>query len=132
MYAVNYYLMENLCSQLLYAVITFLRFPKQQIIQIGKTEWNRALFVVVFSLISYSLILYVLMTEKVSYVTAIRQCSAHFCGYTGWVCIERNVYKTKIICSSFDGNWYILDYNAIVSDIVSYKKKVRYDTEPIR
>lgn len=99
LFAINYYLMENLCSQLLYAVITFLRFPKQQIIQIGKTEWKRALFVVIFSLISYSIILYVLMTEKVSYVTAIRQCSVIFVVLMGGYALKETYTKRRLFAA---------------------------------
>lgn len=99
MYAVNYYLMENLCSQLLYAGITFLRFHNKQIIHIGKTEWKRALFIVVFSLISYSLILYVLMTEKVSYVTAIRQCSVIFVVLLGGYALKETYTKRRLFAA---------------------------------
>lgn len=98
-YAVNYYLMENLCSQLLYSAITFIRFPKHLILQIGKTEWKRALFVVVFSLISYSLILYVLMTEKVSYVTAIRQCSVIFVVLLGGYALKETYTKRRLFAA---------------------------------
>ena len=98
-FAVNYYLIENLCSQFLYAVITFLRFPKQQIIEIGKTEWKRALFVVIFSLISYSIILYVLMTEKVSYVTAIRQCSVIFVVLMGGYALKETYTKRRLFAA---------------------------------
>ena len=99
MYAVHYYLMENLCSQLFYAGITYVRFPKKEILEIGKNEWKRALFIVVFSLISYSLILFVLMTEKVSYVTAIRQCSVIFVVLLGGYALKETYTKRRLLAA---------------------------------
>ena len=98
--AVTYYLMENSISQVLYGVSCLVRFPHQQIAEIGRTEWKRALAIVVLSLVSYSLILYVLMTEKVSYVTAVRQCSVIFVVLLGGYALKETYTKRRLIAAT--------------------------------
>ena len=97
--AVTYYLMENSISQVLYGLSCLARFPHQQIAEIGRTEWKRALAVVVLSLASYSLILYVLMTEKVSYVTAVRQCSVIFVVLLGGYALKETYTKRRLVAA---------------------------------
>ena len=97
--AVTYYLMENSISQVLYGLSCLARFPHQQIAEIGRTEWKRALAVVVLSLASYSLILYVLMTEKVSYVTAVRQCSVIFVVLLGGYTLKETYTKRRLVAA---------------------------------
>ncbi len=97
--AVTYYLMENSISQVFYGLSCLARFPHQQVIQIGRTEWKRALAIVGLSLVSYSLILYVLMTEKVSYVTAVRQCSVIFVVLLGGYALKETYTKRRLIAA---------------------------------
>ena len=97
--AVTYYLMENSISQVLYGLSCLARFPHEQIAQIGRTEWKRALAVVVLSLASYSLILYVLMTDKVSYVTAVRQCSVIFVVLLGGYALKETYTKRRLVAA---------------------------------
>lgn len=98
--AVTYYLMENSISQVFYGLSCLVRFPRQQILEIGRTEWKRALAIVSLSLISYSLILYVLMTEKVSYVTAVRQCSVIFVVILGGYALKETYTKRRLIAAA--------------------------------
>ena len=97
--AVTYYLMENSISQILYGLSCLIRFPHQQIVEIGRTEWKRAVAIVGLSLTSYSLILYVLMTEKVSYVTAVRQCSVIFVVLLGGYALKETYTKRRLIAA---------------------------------
>ena len=97
--AVTYYLMENSISQAFYGLSCLIRFPRQQIVQIGRTEWKRALTVVGLMLTSYTLILYVLMTEKVSYVTAVRQCSVIFVVLLGGYALKETYIKRRFIAA---------------------------------
>ena len=97
--AVTYYLMENSISQIFYGLSCLARFPHQQIVEIGRTEWKRTLAIVVLSLASYSLILYVLMTEKVSYVTAVRQCSVIFVVLLGGYALKETYTKRRFIAA---------------------------------
>ena len=97
--ALTYYLMENSISQVLYGLSCLVRFPHQQIIGIGRREWQRALAIVGLSLTSYSLILYILMTEKVSYVTAVRQCSVIFVVLLGGYALKETYTKRRLIAA---------------------------------
>ena len=97
--AAAYYLMENSISQVLYCVSCLMRFSHQQIVQIGQKEWKRILAVVVLTMVSYSLILSVLMTEKVSYVTAVRQCSVIFVVLFGGYALKEAYIKRRIIAA---------------------------------
>ena len=97
--AVTYYLMENSISKAFYGLSCLIRFPHQQIAQIGRTEWKRALAIVGLMLTSYSLILYVLMTEKVSYVTAVRQCSVIFVVLLGGYALKETYTKRRFIAA---------------------------------
>ena len=97
--AVTYYLMENSISQVFYGLSCLARFPHQQIVEIGRQEWKRSLAVVGLSLTSYSLILYVLMTEKVSYVTAVRQCSVIFVVLLGGYTLKETYTKRRLIAA---------------------------------
>ena len=96
---ITYYLMENSISQVLYGLTCLARFPHQRIAEIGRAEWKRALVVVALSLTSYSLILYVLMTEKVSYVTAVRQCSVIFVVLLGGYALKETYTKRRLIAA---------------------------------
>lgn len=95
----TFYLTENIISQTLYGVVCIIRFPRQLITQIGQTEWKRSLAVAVLALISYSLILYVLMTEKVSYVTAVRQCSVIFVVLLGGYALKETYTKRRFVAA---------------------------------
>ncbi|MCE2416164.1 EamA family transporter [Candidatus Poribacteria bacterium] len=97
--AVIYYLMENSISQVFYGLSCLARFPHQQIVRIGRTEWKRAFAIVGLSLVSYSLILYTLMTEKVSYVTAVRQCSVIFVVLLGGYALKETYTKRRLIAA---------------------------------
>ena len=95
----TFYLTENIISQTLYGIVCIIRFPRQLITQIGRTEWKRSLAVAVLALISYSLILYVLMTEKVSYVTAVRQCSVIFVVLLGGYALKETYTKRRFVAA---------------------------------
>ena len=97
--ALTYYLMENSISQVFYGLSCLARFPHQRIAQIGRAEWKRACAIVVLSLVSYSFILYVLMTEKVSYVTAVRQCSVIFVVLLGGYALKETYTKRRFIAA---------------------------------
>ncbi len=98
-HAGTFYLTENIISQTLYGVVCIVRFPRQLITQIGRAEWKRSLAVAALALISYSLILYVLMTEKVSYVTAVRQCSVIFVVLLGGYALKETYTKRRFVAA---------------------------------
>ena len=131
----TFYLTENIISQTLYGVFCIVRFPRKLISQIGRTEWKRSLAVAGLSMISYSLILYVLMTEKVSYVTAVRQCSVIFVVLLGGLRIERDLYKTQICRCGCYGNWHLSDRISVTVNIemflFDYNRFLNRKTHPI-
>ena len=73
--AITYYLTEGVISLVSYGAYIMFRFPRREIADIGRREWKKIIAAGALTLISYTLILYVYMTEKVSYVVALRQCS---------------------------------------------------------
>ena len=95
----TFYLTENIISQTLYGVFCIVRFPRKLISQIGRTEWKHSLAVAGLSMISYSLILYVFMTEKVSYVTAVRQCSVIFVVLLGGYALKETYTKRRFVAA---------------------------------
>ena len=98
--AVTYYLMENSISQVLYGLSCLARFPHDQIAEIGRTEWKRAFAIVIaFVDLLFTHPLRILMTEKVSYVTAVRQCSVIFVVLLGGYALKETYTKRRLIAA---------------------------------
>ena len=76
--AVSYYLTQTAVSIVFYGMFTLLRFSKRETMEIARREWKRIIIAGWLVLISYALILFAFITQKVSYVVAIRQCSVIF------------------------------------------------------
>lgn len=76
--AMTYYLAEGCIALILYNAYIFLQFRWRQIAEIGRREWKQVIVAATMAMVSYTLILYLLMTEKVSYIVALRQCSVIF------------------------------------------------------
>ena len=76
--AMTYYLAEGCIALVLYNTYIFLQFQWRQIAEIGRREWKQVITAATLAMVSYTLILYLLMTEKVSYIVALRQCSVIF------------------------------------------------------
>ncbi len=51
-------------------------------------------------MISYTLILYVMMTEKVSYIVALRQCSVIFAVLLGTYLLEESHAKMRLAAAT--------------------------------
>lgn len=76
--AMIYYLTEGCIALVLYNTYIFLQFRWRHIAEIGRREWKQVIVTATLAMVSYTLILYILMTEKVSYIVALRQCSVIF------------------------------------------------------
>ena len=76
--AMTYYLAEGCIALVLYIAYILLRFRWSQIAEIGRREWKQVFTAATLAMVSYTLILYLLMTEKLSYIVALRQCSVIF------------------------------------------------------
>ena len=73
--AMTYYLAEGCIALVMYNTYILLQFRWSQIADIGRREWKQVFMAATLAMVSYTLILYLLMTEKVSYIIALRQCS---------------------------------------------------------
>ena len=76
--AMTYYLAEGCIALVLYNAYILLQFRWRQVAEIGRREWKQVITAATLAMVSYTLILYLLMTEKVSYIVALRQCSVIF------------------------------------------------------
>jgi uncharacterized membrane protein len=94
--AVIYYLLQGAIAMLLYGVFIIYRFPRSEITEIGRRHWKRIMVTSMLVMISYSLILYVMMTEKVSYIVALRQCSVIFAVLLGTYILEESHAKLRL------------------------------------
>ncbi len=98
--AIVYLLAESFLSSGLYIGYIFFRFPWQEIIATGQ-HLGKQIFISTFlKILSYSLILYVLMTESVSYISAIRQFSVIFVVLLGGLNLGESQLKLRLISGS--------------------------------
>ena len=76
--ALIYYLAEGCIALVLYNIHVLLQFSRGQIVEIGRQEWRKVIASGSLAMTGYTIILYLFMTEKVSYIIALRQCSVIF------------------------------------------------------
>jgi drug/metabolite transporter (DMT)-like permease len=84
-----YFLVTNTISYFFYASTLAIRREKIQW-SMWKTAWPRVIVTVAGSFLSYSIILYVLQTEAVSLVAALRQSSILFAVMVGWFFLKEH------------------------------------------
>ena len=94
--AITYYLVEGVVAFVLYGGYIIFRFPRKEITDIGRLEWKPIVATGALGMISYTLILYVMMTEKVSYVVALRQCSVIFAVLFGAYVMKESHAKLRL------------------------------------
>ena len=90
---------EQYLASLLRVVLPSSGFHTSRLSRLDERNGSGTLAVVGLSLTSYSLILYVLMTEKVSYVTAVRQCSVIFVVLLGGYTLKETYTKRRFIAA---------------------------------
>ena len=96
---VSYFLMESMIAMVLYGSYIMLWFPSREITDIGHREWKKVLATGVLSMLSYTIILYVYMTESVSYVVALRQCSVIFAVLLGGYLLKESQTKLRFMAA---------------------------------
>lgn len=64
-----------------------------------KKEWRSVLVAAVGTLVSYSLVLFVMRSENISYVVTIRQCSVVFAVLIGWIWLKEKYGKRRLFAS---------------------------------
>lgn len=85
--SVAYFLFASTVSYIIYT-ITLLIQKTPMDVQLIKAEWPKMLAKVFGSLVSYSLILYVMQTEPVGYIVTLRQSSVLFAVIAGWLFLK--------------------------------------------
>lgn len=98
--AVIYYLLQGAIAMLLYGAFIINRFSRSEITEIGRRHWKRIMVTTMLVMISYSPILYVMMTEKVSYIVALRQCSVIFAVLLGTRLLEESHAKLRLAAAT--------------------------------
>ncbi len=92
---VTYFLTESLIAMILYGSYILLCFPLREITETGRREWKQIIATGLLSMLSYTLILYVYMTESVSYVVALRQSSVIFAVLLGGYLLKESQTKLR-------------------------------------
>jgi len=93
-----YFLLENTICHLLFGTYVILT-ASQELGSIWKNEWSRIAAAAMGILASYSLILYVMRIEKVSYIVTLRQISVILAVLIGWFILKEKYGKTRLIAS---------------------------------
>lgn len=94
--AMTYYLAEGCIALVLYNTYILIQFRWSQIVKIGRREWRQVIMAATLAMVSYTLILYLLMTEKVSYIVALRQCSVIFAVLLGSYKLNESGLKLRL------------------------------------
>ena len=97
--AVTYYLVEGIIALVLYTTYIASCFPRRKIAEVGRSEWKTIIVSGSLAMISYTLILYVLMTEMLSYTAALRQCSVIFAVLLGGYALKESYTKLRLVAA---------------------------------
>ncbi|MFQ5684400.1 MAG: EamA family transporter [Candidatus Binatia bacterium] len=97
--AVTYYCAQQTIGLFLYSAFIIFRSPRREIMKIGHRYWKTIIVSGIFIMISYTLILYVMMTEKVSYVVALRQSSVIFAVLLGGYLLEETHAMLRLVAT---------------------------------
>ncbi len=92
---VTYFLTESVITMILYGGYILLSSSLQEAADIGRREWKKIIVTALLCMLSYMLILYVYMTESVSYVVALRQSSVIFAVLLGGYLLKESQTKLR-------------------------------------
>ena len=92
---VTYFLTESVITMILYGGYILLSSSLQEAADIGRREWKKIIVTGLLCMLSYMLILYVYMTESVSYVVALRQSSVIFAVLLGGYLLKESQTKLR-------------------------------------
>lgn len=103
-----YFLLEASISYIIFWTVSLL-YLKIDVRPTLKSEWRLVLLAAIGTMLSYSLILFVLKTENVSYVVTLRQCSVVFAVLIGWVMLKEKYGKRRLFASAlmFGGLYFV-------------------------
>ena len=92
---ISYFLSESMITMVLYGGYILRSSPLQEVADIGRREWKKVIMTGTLCMLSYMLILYVYMTESVSYVVALRQSSVIFAVLLGGYLLKESQTKLR-------------------------------------
>jgi drug/metabolite transporter (DMT)-like permease len=103
-----YFLLEASISYIIFWTYAILHL-KIDVRPTFKSEWPKAAVAAVCTMASYSLILFVMKTEIVSYVVTLRQCSVVFAVLIGWIVLKEKYGKRRLFASllMFSGLYFV-------------------------
>jgi drug/metabolite transporter (DMT)-like permease len=94
-----YFLMESALCYLLFWLYMQLR-TGLLLGSVWRQEWPKAVAAALGTMASYSLILYVMRSENVSYIVALRQSSVFLAVLVGWLALKEEYGKARISASA--------------------------------
>ena len=96
---VSYFLAESIITTILFSGYILLCSPLHEVTDIGRREWKKVIATGLLCMLSYMLILYVYMTESVSYVVALRQSSVIFAVLLGGYLLKESQTKLRFVAA---------------------------------
>jgi len=98
--AVLYFFLETTICYLIYWVF-MLKSQKEIQWSVWKHEWLRIVLAAFGTMTSYTLILHVMKTEKLSYIVTLRQSSVLFAVFIGWFYFREPYFRLRLLISLF-------------------------------
>ncbi|MDE0297198.1 MAG: EamA family transporter [Candidatus Poribacteria bacterium] len=95
--ALTYYLAEGCIALVMYNTYIIFQFRWKKVAEIGRLEWKQAITATIMAMFSYTVILSLLMTEKVSYIVALRQCSVVFAVLFGSYKLKESGLRLRLV-----------------------------------
>ena len=95
--ALFYFLSENFIACGLYWIYMLVRGERW--LPVWRREWRRGLVAALGTVTSYSLILYVMRSENVSYIVTLRQTGVLFSVLFGWLLLKEGYGRLRLLAS---------------------------------
>jgi drug/metabolite transporter (DMT)-like permease len=94
-----YFLLESVLCYLLFWSYMLSR-PGVEIRPVWRREWAKAVAAALGTMASYSLILYVMRSENVSYIVTLRQASVFLAVLVGWLALKEGYERIRLTASA--------------------------------
>ena len=94
-----YFLLESaVCYLFFWATMLF--SPGLSLGVVWRREWSKVVAAALGTMGSYSLILYVMQSENVSYIVALRQASVFLAVLVGWLALKEEYGRSRLVASA--------------------------------
>ncbi len=91
-----YFMLHISLTYILFSMYMILK-GEVSAIHVNRVEWSRAMIAGLGTMASYSLILHVMQTEKVSYIVALRQSSVLLAVLAGWIGMKEPYGRLRVL-----------------------------------